>query len=172
MLGHGGPTAPQSRQRAWQPNSVNTTVMEQRRWSHPAPKLVPQLVRDLSTDAILLPPFCEPHYNAGMSKHIDHTAQLFFGRRRPTRTLRINPQAYYFRQLLRSTSKALLVRRADVLRPQATHLPPSYFVGYPGTLLQGLCFGVSCDTRVVHEHRFAPILYSPGAAEAQYRDDV
>src|SRR5215212_1588192 len=44
-LGHGGPTAPQPRQRAWQPNSVNTTVIEQRRWSHPAPKLGPQLVR-------------------------------------------------------------------------------------------------------------------------------
>src|SRR5919107_2294960 len=56
-LGHGGPTTPQPRQRAWQPNSVNTTVMEQRRWSHPAPKLGPQLVRDLSTNAILLPPF-------------------------------------------------------------------------------------------------------------------
>jgi hypothetical protein len=56
-LGHGGPTAPQPRQRAWQPNSVNTTVIEQRRWSHPAPKLGPQLVRDLSTNAILPPPF-------------------------------------------------------------------------------------------------------------------
>src|SRR5918993_2035246 len=52
-LGHPGPTAPQPRQRAWQPNSVNTTAMEQRRWSHPDPKLGPQLTKDLSTEAIL-----------------------------------------------------------------------------------------------------------------------
>jgi hypothetical protein len=52
-----GPSAPQLRQRAWQPNSVNTTVIEQRRWSHPARKLGLQFVRDLSTEAILLPPF-------------------------------------------------------------------------------------------------------------------
>src|SRR5215210_5334370 len=51
-LEHPVPSASQPRQRAWQPNSVNTTLIEQRRWSHPAPKLVPQLVRDLSTDAI------------------------------------------------------------------------------------------------------------------------
>jgi hypothetical protein len=38
-LEHAGPSVPQPRQRAWQPNSVNTTVVAQRRWSHPAPVL-------------------------------------------------------------------------------------------------------------------------------------
>src|SRR5918995_3738954 len=56
-LEHPGPSAPQPRQRAWQPNSVNTTLTEQQRWSHPARKLGLQFVRDLSTEAILLPPF-------------------------------------------------------------------------------------------------------------------
>src|SRR5215210_8242375 len=51
-LEHPGPSAPQPRQQAWQPNSVNTILKEWWRWSHPAPKLVPQLVSDLSTDAI------------------------------------------------------------------------------------------------------------------------
>src|SRR5918993_1889705 len=58
-LEHPGLSAPQPKQRAWQPNSVNTTLVEQRRWSHPAPRLVPQFVRDLSTEAILLPPSWE-----------------------------------------------------------------------------------------------------------------
>ena|SRR5918993_3925691 len=67
-------------------------------------------------------------------------------------------RACYSLYLLRSTSKARLVRRANTLRPQATHLSPSYLVGHPHALLQGLRFGVSCNARVVHEHCFASIL--------------
>src|SRR5215210_4454801 len=67
-------------------------------------------------------------------------------------------RAHYFRYLQRSRSYAWLVRCADVLRPQATHLPPGYFVGHSGALLQGLRLGVSCYARVVHEHRRASII--------------
>jgi hypothetical protein len=47
----------------------------------------------------------------------------------------------------------------NVIRPDATHLPPGYFITHPDSFLQGLCFGIHRYTGMMHEDRFASIIW-------------